>query len=578
MKNIICNPLNLPYRYQQQIPRMTKEPLLSREGADPTMLLFKDKYLLFVSMSGGFWYSDDLLDWKFHETPELPIHDYAPDVRVVDGKVVFSASAFDTCRLYVSEDPLNHPFIALPEEHPWWDPNVFQDDDGRVYLYWGCSTKPMWAEELDRLSLKPISKKVNTIAGNPKEHGWERPGDNNVVAKPATPLDKILRVLFGGGPYIEGTYVNKHDGHYYLQYAAPGTEYNVYGDGVYVSESPMGPWTYQKHNPFSSVPGGFITGAGHGSTFQDKNGKWWHVATMRISVNEKFERRVGLFPCDFDDDGILHCDQALADYPFDAVTGQKMDWMLLNGVATASSSHPGHEPEKCCNEDVRTWWAAENTDADQWLMLDFGEIKTVNAVQVNFADQDLVLPKLEKTDYFKLPAGYRKIYVQDQPTKYILEGSADGKHWTTLQDRTDGTTDCCHDFVVLEQPAELRYLRLSKMELPFCGVPAVSGLRAFGKGNGAKPAPIKSVRYRKVGDLNIHISWDAVPGAACYNVRYGIDPKKLYNSWQVRDNRLDLSFINKGEVYYAAVDAVNENGIAPGSIVRLNKTRADGSI
>ena len=346
----------------------------------------------------------------------------------------------------------------------------------------------------------------------------------------------------------------------------------------YVSDSPVGPWTYQKHNPVSSVPGGFITGAGHGSTFQDKNGKWWHVATMRISVNEKFERRVGLFPCDFDSDGILHCDQALADYPFDAVTGRKMDWMLLKGTATASSSKTGYSPENCCNEDVRTWWAAEGTGADQWLMLDFGQIKTVHAVQVNFADQDLILPKLDKKDYFKLPAGLRKIYVQNQKTKYLLEGSTDGENWSILQDRTDGTTDCCHDFVVLEQPQQLRYLRLSHMELPFGGVPAVSGLRAFGKGNGEKPAAVKSVRYRKAGDLNIHLFWDSVPDATCYNVRYGIDPKKLYNSWQVKDNRLDLSFINKGEVYYAAVDAINENGITSGAIVRLNKTRADGSI
>ena len=32
-----------------------------REGADPTLVYFKGKYYLFVSMSAGFWYSDDLL-------------------------------------------------------------------------------------------------------------------------------------------------------------------------------------------------------------------------------------------------------------------------------------------------------------------------------------------------------------------------------------------------------------------------------------------------------------------------------------------------------------------------------------
>ena len=31
-----------------------------------------------------------------------------------------------------------------------------------------------------------------------------------------------------------------------MQYGAPGTEFNVYADGVYVADYPMGPYTYQK--------------------------------------------------------------------------------------------------------------------------------------------------------------------------------------------------------------------------------------------------------------------------------------------------------------------------------------------
>ena len=52
MKRIICNPLNLEYRYQ-----FKKSPLntgVYREAADPTMVVYQDKYLLFASMSGGF--------------------------------------------------------------------------------------------------------------------------------------------------------------------------------------------------------------------------------------------------------------------------------------------------------------------------------------------------------------------------------------------------------------------------------------------------------------------------------------------------------------------------------------------
>ncbi|MBR6091066.1 MAG: family 43 glycosylhydrolase [Anaerolineaceae bacterium] len=84
-------------------------------------------------------------------------------------------------------------------------------------------------------------------------------------------------------PYIEGAWMDKHDGRYYLQYAFPGTQYNIYGDGIYVSDSPLGPFTLADNNPFSYKPGGFLPGAGHGSSMEDMQGNWWHAATMRIS-------------------------------------------------------------------------------------------------------------------------------------------------------------------------------------------------------------------------------------------------------------------------------------------------------
>jgi hypothetical protein len=135
----------------------------------------------------------------------------------------------------------------------------------------------------------------------PNEHGWERFGENN--------MDTLT------SPYVEGSWMTKHNGKYYLQYAAPGTEWNVYADGVYVSEHLLGPFTYQPSNPFSYKPGGYIRGAGHGSTMQDKYGNYWHVATMQISVKYKFERRIGLFPAGFDNEGQLYCITAFGDYP-----------------------------------------------------------------------------------------------------------------------------------------------------------------------------------------------------------------------------------------------------------------------
>ncbi|CAF4196352.1 unnamed protein product, partial [Rotaria magnacalcarata] len=68
-------------------------------------------------------------------------------------------------------------------------------------------------------------------------------------------------------------------------YAAPGTEFNVYGDGVYMSDSPLGPYRYAPKNPISYKPGGFMNGAGHGSTVIGPNNTYWHFASMAVSIN-----------------------------------------------------------------------------------------------------------------------------------------------------------------------------------------------------------------------------------------------------------------------------------------------------
>ena len=105
MKTTYCNPLDLSYRYQHFLE--DGQYFSCREGADPTLILFKGTYYLFVSMSAGFWYSSDLLNWQFHGNPELLIYDYAPDVRQIGGYLYFCASRRDSdCPILRSADPL----------------------------------------------------------------------------------------------------------------------------------------------------------------------------------------------------------------------------------------------------------------------------------------------------------------------------------------------------------------------------------------------------------------------------------------------------------------------------------------
>ena len=74
-------------------------------------------------------------------------------------------------------------------------------------------------------------------------------------------LSNVIRhfiIIVHAKPFPAMFFRTKHNGKYYFQYGAPGTEFKVYADGVYVSDSPLGPFTYQQHNPMSYKPGGFL--------------------------------------------------------------------------------------------------------------------------------------------------------------------------------------------------------------------------------------------------------------------------------------------------------------------------------
>jgi len=541
--------MNLAYRFQ--VKGWAKECL--REAADPSVTYFKGAYWLFPSKSGGYWRSVDMRSWSFIRTRILPTEDYAPDIRVIDGQLHVTASrAPAKSPIYRSANPAADQWEKVCECLPYTDPDMFQDDDGRVYLYFGCSNKePIRGVELDRATLMPRGEPVPLIAGCPREHGWERDQENNLADTP---------------PWIEGAWMTKHNGKYYLQYAAPGTQWNVYGDGVYAGIAPLGPFTYARHNPFSLKPGGFITGAGHGSTFTDTHGNLWHIATMRISVRHQFERRLGLFPAGVDRDGLLFANTRLGDYPAYLPTGRWdpwqdsfPGWMLLSFRATAgaSSSLDGHPVENAFDEDIRTYWSARTGDEGEWLRVDLGRSCRVNAVQINFAEHNCRQWDLDGDSLYH---------------QYLLEGSLDGSRWVVVCDKRDNNTDVPHDYVELANPVPLRYLRLTNRHMPGHGTFAVSGLRVFGHGDGTPPGSASAVETTRVpGDpLSARIRWKNPPGAFGCNVRWGIAPDKLYNSWLVYErSELDLRSLDAGTDYWVAVEPLNGNGIAPAKPVRI---------
>ncbi len=595
-----CNPLNVPYRYQFNAdPRRGGQLQICREAADPSLIEFNGRYYLFASMTLGVWVSDDLVSWESHRLPsELPLYDYAPDVRVLGDWVYFCASRREeNCDRWRTQDILNGPYERIEGDFPFWDPNLFVDDDGRVFFYWGCSNQtPIYGVELDPKTMLSKGEKVALIEGHPYEIGYERIGENNStlpaseaeveakyqgflksqhILEAAVPESHraLIRGMFSNRPYIEGAWMDKHEGKYFLQYAAPGTQYNTYSDGVYVGDSPLGPFVLADNSPYSYKPGGFLPGAGHGSTLTDRQGNLWHTATMRISVNHDFERRVGIWPAGFDHDGELFCNQRYGDWPMAVSGGQEdpwrdPDWMLLSAGkrAFASSHTPGHEPEKATEENVRTWWQAATNDRSEWLTVDLGKAMTVHAVQVNFGDDHLDLPCPGP-----IRPGSQARYIDevDRRIQWKLERSLDGEIWFVIEDKTQATTDLPHDLIFREKGFGTRYLRLSDMAVPFEQKPCVSGLRVFGLDDGEKPQ-IPTFTATRHGDLDMLVNIAPQADTLGYNILFGISPEKLYHSYMtLAAGETRVGALIKDREYYVRVDAFNESGIARGICVKL---------
>lgn len=365
--------------------------------------------------------------------------------------------------------------------------------------------------------------------------------------------------------------MTKYKNKYYLQYGAPGTEFSGYADGVYVGSNPLGPFEYQSHNPFSYKPGGFARGAGHGATYQDTNNDYWHVSTIVISTKNNFERRIGIWPAGFDEDGVLYSNTAYGDYPTFLPSQKKnhldanfLGWMLLNynKPVQVSSTLGGFQPNFSNDEDIKTYWSAKTAAKGEYLISDLGEKSTINAIQINYADQDVELMGKPETT-----TGH----------KYIIYSSNDGKNWKIAVDKSKNTKDVPHDYIELGKPVTARYLKLENIQMP-TGKFAISGFRVFGKGAGQKPnavqnfAPLRAEAKKKGERRSVWFKWQQEPNADGYVIYFGKSPEKLYGSIMVYGkNEYYFSGLDRSDAYYFQIEAFNNNGISPRSEIKKSE-------
>jgi hypothetical protein len=544
-----CNPLDIDYRYNFE---QLNQGISYRSGADPVIVLHGGEYFLFATISGGWWHSPDLKHWRYVVPDRWPFEDMcAPAALSVEGVLYLFQSTFQQRPILCTRDPrtghlefFNRWMPQLQGAEGPWDPALFYDEvTGRWFMYWGSSnTFPLYGAELDfsrRLAYK--SPPVELIRLDPEHHGWERFGQDHRDPR---------------RPFIEGAWMTRHGGRYYLQYAAPGTEYNVYATGTYVGYDPLGPFHYAPYNPVAYKPGGFAVGAGHGNTFQDVHGNFWLTGTCWIGLNWPMERRIVMFPAAFEADGQMHADTRFGDFPHYLPTGRGQElftgWMLLSyrKPVTASSTLEGFDPGRAVDEDIRTFWVAAANRPGETLTVDLQGVYDVKAVQVNYADY--------RSNLF---GNDERVY-----TQFRLSGSLDGKTWTLLADLTrEPRRDRPNAYVELPPSTRARFLRYEHVYVaaPYL---AIADLRVFGKGRGPLPATPSGVTARRDTDpRNAFVSWRPVPGAVGYNVRWGIRPDRLYQTYQVFADRgceLEIRALTVGQPYWFAVEAFDTSGVS----------------
>ena len=206
---------------------------------------------------------------------------HAPTIRCGDGMFYII-----TTNVYLPPEPgahaemVNFVITAKNPEGPWSDPHVlegapgidpdiFFDDDGRVWYVGTHSPEnpsfpgegEIWLQEIDT-------------------QNWSLKGKRIFLWRGAC-----------GGVWVEGPHIYKHDERYYLMVAEGGTSFD-HAVMIAVSDKITGPYQSNPRNPILTSRhlsyDHWVNSTGHADLFQLPDGRWYMVALgIRGDVNRR---------------------------------------------------------------------------------------------------------------------------------------------------------------------------------------------------------------------------------------------------------------------------------------------------
>jgi hypothetical protein len=298
--------------------------------------------------------------------------------------------------------------------------------------------------------------------------------------------------------WIEGPWLQKRKGTYYLEYSASGTQWKTYAEGYYTAKSPLGPFAYAPNNPLLRRVEGLVTGTAHGSIVEGPDGHPWQFYTIVLS-NPPGGRRIGMDPVEFDKDGNMSVritdtpQWAPGVVPDPARDGDSGSIPVsinkvraMNAQSRFSSQQPGRDAAYAVDNSSGTWWEPSPADARPMLTLDLGPATRFDVVQLFTIDSVRLL----------FTGGRRASALPSaEAYRYRIDVSTDGDAFTTVLDRSANTVARNTIFEELP-PTRCRFVRLTIVDWPRATPLGVVEFTVFGKPAGSLPAaqPIPAAR------------------------------------------------------------------------------------
>lgn len=250
--------------------------------------------------------SQDLKNWKFEKllidrsalSPKVWYYDrfWAPEIHKIKNKYYLLFNSRNETPEYKHEqatavavsDQLMGPYTVVSAETPFTEGNdlsFFEDNDGKVFAYWN-GIKVMYGAEVDMATLK--IKGEPTVLFRTTKDTWDAIG-------------------------IEGAYMVKRNGSYYLMYSSWSRGYEI---GYATSNSPLGTFIKYSNNPvygaqdsavckknnmpYTGNPQSPFIAVGHNEVFTGPDGRLWLSAHGILKGQDPF---LVIDPIDFDKQG-----------------------------------------------------------------------------------------------------------------------------------------------------------------------------------------------------------------------------------------------------------------------------------